>query len=184
MCSIFLNDLGITKKACEPCFPASYNLFAFSVNCINELIGNYLRSLVDENSLSEKEIFVLLSWLDTYKSEYFMGSPKLKINVSILPELLDETYYQRALNCYVENASNTMTKWFQNAMEKNFKEWVSEDPNMFDEYESNLPIDVNTMLIQQLDLISYVNDDRFAKEVLKIINSKLNIFVENLKSMQ
>ncbi len=182
MCTIFLNDLEITKKFCEPCFPASYKIFAFSVSCINELIGNYLKSLIDENDLGEKEMFVLLSWLDTYKSDYFMGSPKLKLNVSMLPELLDGTYYQKALNSYVENASNTMTKWFQNAMDKHFNEWISEDPKMFDEYESNMPIDINSMLIQQLDLISYANDDRFAKETLKLINNKLNIFVENLKS--
>lgn len=145
-------------------------------------MSTYLKSLLDENSLNEKEMFILLSWLETYKSDYFMGSPKLKINVNMLPELIDSTYYQKALNSYFDNASVTMAKWFQNLMDKNFAEWLSAEPVMADEYESNMSIDVSTMLTQQLDLISYVNDDRFARDTLKLINKKLNNFVEIYKS--
>lgn len=178
--------MEIIKKLCEPCFPSSYRLFEHSVNSVHDLVGIYLKSLLDENSLKGQEFFILLSWLDTYKSDYFMGNPKLNLDVTKLPDLLDAKYYQRALSAHIDSAGGKMAFWFQNAMDKNFNEWHSTNfqPMVFNEcYESNMPNDINTMLIQQLDLNNYANDDRFSKEILKMVISQLHNFIEILKSL-
>ncbi len=180
-----LYDLEIVKKLCEPCFPPSYKIFEYSVNCVHELVSGYLKSLLDDNSLKDQEFFILLSWLDTYKSDYFMGNVKLNLDVTKLPELLDTRYYQKALSAHIECVGRKMAMWFNNAMDKNFNEWHSSNyqPIVFNEcYESNMPNDINTMLIQQLDLNSYANDDRFSKEILKLIINQLNNFVDYLRN--
>lgn len=88
------------------------------------------------------------------------------------------------MSSHIEVAASKMAYWFQNAMEKNFNEWHSNyQPMVLGEcYESNMPNDINTMLIQQLDLNSYANDDRFSKEILKLVINQLNNFVEILKT--
>lgn len=49
-----------------------------------------------------------------------------------------------------------VTMWFQNALEKNFKEWLSDvQPMIIEGYsESSMPNDINTMLIQQVNRIN------------------------------
>lgn len=155
------------------------------MNQVHDLVGLYLKSLLDENSLRGQEFFILLTWLDTYKSDYFMGSTRLALNVSKLPELLDDNYYKRALDAHIEYTTGKMTSWFQKAMDKNFEEWLSTtyQPLVFNDcYESNMPNDINTMLIQRLDLNNYANDDRFSKETLKLVISQLICFLDILKS--
>lgn len=136
-----------------------------------------------------------------------MGHPNLHLDTSKLPDLLDQAHFSKALNAHLDHTKNKIAFWFQNAMEKNFKEWLSNvTPYTIEgNFESSMPNDINTMLIQQvflncavlnqklknnnlsfcfffkLDLINYVNDDRFSKETLKILIEQLNGFIELLK---
>lgn len=115
-----------------------------------------MKELLDSDQLTDQEYFVLLSWQDTYKSEYFMGHPELNLDTSKLPNLLDESYYQKALNKHIEGSQHKINTWFQNTIDKNYVEWQSNTKPYAIEgnYESNLPNDINTMLIQQ---VSYSN---------------------------
>lgn len=99
---------------------------------------------------------MLLSWQDTYKSTYFLGHPNLQLDTSKLPDILDERMYKRALDGYLDFTMRKVTVWFQNALEKNFKEWLSDvQPMIIEGYsESSMPNDINTMLIQQVNRIN------------------------------
>jgi hypothetical protein len=112
-----------------------------------------------------------------------MGHPNLNVDVSQLPDLLDDHYYKLVLDGHMDVTAKKISFWFQNAMEKNYNEWLKNvQPYMIEDYfESSLPNDINTMLSQQLDLINYANDDRFSKETLRFIVNQLANFVELLK---
>jgi hypothetical protein len=102
--------------------------------------------------LKEKEYFILISWIETYKSDSFMGSPKLNYDVTKLPELLDEVRFKKAVNGFLNYMNNQMNGWLTNTIDKNFGEWLAGKKTIEIEgyYESNLPNDINTMLIQQV----------------------------------
>ena len=171
------------KKLCEPCFPPSYKIFDFFVSNVHTVLSEYLRNLLDTNQLRAQEFFVLLSWQDTYKSNYFMGHPSLNLDVIKLPDLLDDVYYNRVLEGHMESTAKKISFWFQNALQKNYDEWLKNvQPYEIEGYfESSLPNDINTMLSQQLDLINYANDDRFSKETLRFIVNQLANFIDLLK---
>lgn len=179
ICSRLIQDLEITKKLCEPCFPPHYRIFDFFVDSIHQILGVYLKELLDNDQLKGQEFFILLSWQDTYKSDYFMGHPNLNLDTSKLPDLLDDTYYYKALAKHIEVTQNKISFWFQNALDKNYIEWQSNTMPYTIEgnFESSMPNDINTMLIQQLDLINFANDERFSKETLKFLLNQLSNFV-------
>lgn len=183
ICSRLILDLEIVKKLCEPCFPPSYRIFDFFVDCVHQILGVYLKELVDTDQLKGQEFFILLSWQDTYKSDYFMGHPNLNLDTSKLPDLLDDKYYHIALSKHIENTKNKISFWFQNALDKNYREWQSNimPYTIEGNYESSMPNDINSMLIQQLDLINLANDKRFSKETLKFLINQLSNFVEMLR---
>lgn len=137
---------------CEPCFPPSYKIFDFAVNAIHDILSQYLKQLLDTKQLMAQEYFVLLSWQDTYKSDYFMGNANLQLDTSKLPDLLDDAYYKRVLEGHMEYTAKRISVWFQNALEKNFNEWLSKVTPFTIEgnFESSMPNDINTMLIQQV----------------------------------
>ena len=114
-------------------------------------------NLLDTNQLRGNEFFVLLSWHDTYRSDCFMGDPRLGINVDELEPLLDDKYYRRVLNSYLEVADKEISFLFQNAMEKNYRDWHQNvTPYSIEGFsESTLPNDINTMLIQKVYLSKY-----------------------------
>lgn len=182
ICSRLIQDLEVVKKLCEPCFPPSYRIFDFFVDSVHQVLGVYMKELLDNDQLKGQEFFILLSWQDTYKSDYFMGHPNLNLDTTKLPDLLDGRYYMMALDKHIEVTQNKISFWFQNAIDKNYVEWQSNTMPYTIEgnFESSMPNDINTMLIQQLDLINFANDDRFAKETLKFLLSELNSFVLTL----
>lgn len=184
ICSRLIEDLEVVKKLCDPCFPPHYRIFDFFVDCVHQVLGVYLKDLMDTDSLKGQEYFILLSWQDTYKSDYFMGHPNLNLDTSKLPDLLDDVYYHKALVKHIEVTSNKIQFWFSNALDKNYVEWQSNTMPYTIEgnYESSMPNDINTMLIQQLDLINYANDDRFSKETLRFLLNQLSNFVGSLRS--
>lgn len=184
ICSRLIQDLEIVKKLVEPCFPPQYQIFDFFVDAVHQVLAVYLKELLDNDQLRGQEFFILLSWQDTYKSDYFMGHPNLNLDTSKLPDLLDEKYYYKALGKHIEVTQGKIASWFHNAMEKNYIEWQSNvmPYTIEGNYESSMPNDINTMLIQQLDLINFANDDRFSKETLKFLLSQLGNFVVTLKS--
>lgn len=108
---------------------------------------------MDNDQLKGQEFFILLSWQDTYKSDYFMGHPNLNLDTSKLPDLLDDKYYHLALSKHIENTKNKISFWFQNALEKNYLEWQSNimPYTIEGNYESSMPNDINSMLIQQVN---------------------------------
>ena len=171
------------KHPCEPCFPPSYQIFEFFVENIQDILAAYLRELIDTSQLAGLEYFVLLTWNDTYKSQYFMGHPNLKYDTSKLKNVLDDDYFMRALNAHIAFQSKKISTWFQNALEKNFEEWQSSvTPHLIEgNFESSMPNDINTMLVQQLDLINHVNDERFSKRTLEFLLAELNSFVDQFK---
>jgi hypothetical protein len=124
------------------------------VDVINQVLSEYLSQLLDTNQLRGQEFFDLLSWMDTYKSEYFMGHPNLHLDTSKLPDLLDQAHFSKALSAHLDHTKNKIAFWFQNAMDKNFKEWLSNvTPYTIEgNFESSMPNDINTMLIQQVFL--------------------------------
>ena len=142
----------VIKKLCEPCFPPSYHLFDYFVSCVHEVLTTYFKSLLDENNLKDQEFFILLSWIDTYKSPDFMGSPSLHVDMSKLPDLLDENYYMKTVNGHLDFTIKRTTFMFQNVLDKNYIEWQSNvQPQLYDgNYESSLPNDLNSMLTQQV----------------------------------
>lgn len=91
--------------------------------------------------------------------------------------------YQKTLNGFLNYEMEKVSFLFQNALEKNFKDWLSNiEPFLIEDYyESSMPNDINTMLIQQLDLINYANDDRFSREILNFFLKQLSNFIDNLK---
>lgn len=144
--------LKILKKLCEPCFPPSYTIFDYFIKNIHQIISDYIKQLLDNNQLRGQEFFVLLSWQDTYKSTFFLGHPSLQIDTSKLPDILDESMYEKALNGYLKDSMEKVSFWFQNALDKNYKDWLANvEPFLIEDfYESSLPNDINTMLIQQV----------------------------------
>jgi hypothetical protein len=52
----------------------------------------------------------------------------------------------------MEYTAKRISVWFQNALEKNFNEWLSKVTPFTIEgnFESSMPNDINTMLIQQV----------------------------------
>jgi exocyst complex component 3 len=184
ICSRSKQDLEIVKKLCEPCFPPFYKIFDFYVSNTHVVLSDYLKQLIDQNQLKEQEFYILLSWQDTYKSEYFMGSPMLNYDTSKLPDLLDDTYYSSVLNSHIDYTKRTTSLWLNRAMETNYNDWINNKKplNIDGQFESNLPNDLNTMLIQQLDLINYANDDRFEVATLKLLVGQLEAFTDLLRN--
>ena len=138
---------------------------------------------MDEKTLQGQEFYILLTWQDTYRSNYFMGHPNLNIDVSRLPDILDNEYYMMALNSHIEFTKTKISFWFENAMRKNYLEWTNSVAPITIEgyYESSMPNDIYSMLVQQLELMNFANDDRFSKETLKFLMNELNMFVDILK---
>jgi hypothetical protein len=122
------------------------------VSTVHNVLADYLKQLLDTSQLKGQEYFVLLSWQDTYKSNYFMGHPSLQLDTSKLPDILDEASYKKALDAYLEYTKTKVAFWFQNALEKNFNEWLKDVKPFTIEgfYESSMPNDINTMLIPQV----------------------------------
>ena len=152
VCARIVPDLEVVKKLCEPCFPPSFKIFDFCIKIVHEVISDYFKQLLDTNQLRGQEYFVLLSWQDTYKSDYFMGYPSLQIDVTKLPDLLEDAYFVRALDEHIDYTRKRISLWFQNAMDKNVKDWIaSTTPYTIEgNFESSMPNDINTMLIQQV----------------------------------
>ncbi len=86
-----------------------------------------------------------------------MGHPNLNVDVSLLPDLLDDHYYKLVLDSHMDVTAKKISFWFQNAMEKNYADWLknAEPYTIEDYFESNLPNDINTMLSQQVFLNFY-----------------------------
>lgn len=81
-----------------------------------------------------------------------MGHPNLNLDTSKLPDLLDDNYYYKALSKHIEVTQGKIATWFHNALEKNYIEWQSNvmPYTIEGNYESSMPNDINTMLIQQV----------------------------------
>lgn len=155
ICAHVVGDLEIIKSACEPCFPPNFKVLHFCLGILHQVLSEYFKNLLDSDQLKEKEFYLLLSWLDTYKSENFLGSPILQLNIKNVPPLLDHRYFMRILEHHIDYTKNLVSMWFSNAMEKNVKEWlVCTSPFTIEgNFESSLPNDINSMLFQQLQLI-------------------------------
>lgn len=54
-----------------------------------------------------------------------MGHPSLHLDTSKLPDLLDEEHYFKALEAHIEYTQKKISLWFQNILDKNFNEWLS-----------------------------------------------------------
>lgn len=103
---------------------------------------------------------MLLSWQDTYKSQYFMGNPSLKLDRSKIKDLLDEKHYNLVLEKHIEYTQGRMPTYLQNALNKCTDEWVNVDnhkpsTDLEGHYQSNLPGDINTILIQQVRYLTF-----------------------------
>jgi hypothetical protein len=122
------------------------------VNTVHDVLFEYMKGLIDSNQLKGQEFFILLSWQDTYKSNYFMGHPNLGIDISKIPDLLDNSYYTKVLEEHIIYTQSKIREWFQNAIDKNFVEWQSNVmPDTIEgNYESKMSNDLNTMLVQQV----------------------------------
>ena len=176
-------DVAVVKKLCAPCFPPTFRVFDYFIRVIHEILSEYFKNLIDSNQLKGQEFYILLSWLNTYRSEYFMGYPPLEIDVSKLPPLLEDSYFERALFEHTEFSKKRITSWFQNTLEKNVTDWTEcIEPTLIEgNFESSLTNDLNTMIVQQIELVIHVNDERFSKETLKYLINQLNVFVDMLK---
>lgn len=87
------------------------------------------------------------------RSKVFMGHPSLKVDTTKIKDLLDEKYYSIVLNKHIEYTQQRMPIWLQNALDKNTGEWsiVFRFVEDFEgHYESSMPNDINSMLIQQV----------------------------------
>ena len=177
-----INDLVDIKELCVPCFPPSYKIFNFSVKNVHNLISNYLKLVLDENKLKDQEYFVLLSWLRSYRSEHSMGNPRLNLELSKVPELLEEKYYEIALNSHLEWLATRLSYLFQNIIVKDFVQLDSKPIIYNSFYKSNMSNDLMEVLKQQLDLDFSLNDDNLSKRTLVLIVKQLNQFIDNLKS--
>lgn len=146
----------VVQKLCEPCFPPSYRIFEFFIDSVHQILSDYIKQLLDQNQLRNKEFFVLLSWQDTYKSTYFLGNPALQLDMSKIPDILDDAMYKKVLDGHLDYTMSNMVLWFKNALEKNFKEWLTNaKPKIIEGYqESSMPDDINTMLISQVDFLA------------------------------
>ncbi|CAF0747598.1 unnamed protein product [Brachionus calyciflorus] len=182
--SRFLEDLEVVKKLCEPCFPPSMKLFDFYAETVHESISKYFLQLIDSDQIKEREFYILLEWINnTYKSEYLFGNPKLNFDVNKLPDLLDESYYQKVVNNYSQYNISTINVWLQNTLDKSFKEWMANSKPIEIEscYESNLPNDIHTISAQQFSTINIITDDRLLREFLKNFVNLFNNFIDSLK---
>lgn len=140
------------KKLCVPCFPSSYHLFDYFVDSVHQVLSDYVSQLLDKKQLHGDEFFVLLSWQDIYKSTHFLGHPRLHIDTTRIPDILDETMYANALESFLSYKIGIVASWFSNALAKSYSEWMSGvKPLLIDEYfESTLPNDLNAIMIQQV----------------------------------
>ena len=82
-----------------------------------------------------------------------MGHPSLSMDTSKLPNLLNDEYYNKALEAHSVYSKKRISFWFKNAIEKNVNEWLSNvTPYTIEgNFESSMPNDINTMLIQQVN---------------------------------
>lgn len=117
-------------------------------------MAGYLKQLLDTNQLKDQEYFVLISWQDTYKSRDFMGHPNLELDTSLLPSILDDQSYKKALDGFLDFTSKKVALVLNNVLDKNFKEWLSNDPPLLIEgyYESIMPNDVSAIILQKVNL--------------------------------
>lgn len=83
-----------------------------------------------------------------------MAHPSINYDLNKLPDLLEDVYYSKALDGHLDYTMQKISFWFQNAMEKNFNEWLSNVAPYTIEgfFESSMPNDINTMLIQQVQI--------------------------------
>jgi len=124
ICAHVIPDLMIIKSLVEPCFPPSFKVFHFCLGVLHQILSDYFKNLIDNEQLKDKEFYILLDWLNTYKSEYFLASPSLQLDVKRVPPLLDHRYFMQILEQHIEYSKNLLASWFQNAMDKNVQEWL------------------------------------------------------------
>lgn len=127
-------------------------MFDFFVESIHQTISAYFNELIDTNILKDYEFFVLISWNNNFKSVDFVGNPKLKYDVNKLPDLLDDVHFRKALDGHLEYDQRRFNKLFAKTIDKNFGEWITNIEPIEIEgcYESNLPNDINPILVENV----------------------------------
>ena len=82
-----------------------------------------------------------------------MGSPNLRIDTTKLEPLFSDTTYEYLIEKHIEYDRQRVSLWLQNVLEKNSAEWFTKTvpiPNSEGHYESNMPNDINSIIMQQV----------------------------------
>ncbi|KAA0187479.1 Exocyst complex component 3 [Fasciolopsis buskii] len=121
------NDLKIAKNICPIYFPPDYNIFDRIVEMYHNAIGEYVNSLVS-TSLTEKAIAQLLIWINSYRTEDFMGDPFLNIDFSRLTlnypvTLLSSDQVQSFSDRYVNQKMREFSSWARNSLSRQSQDW-------------------------------------------------------------
>lgn len=121
------NDLKIAKNICPIYFPPDYNIFDRIVEMYHNAIGEYVKSLVS-TSLTEKAIAQLLIWINSYRTEDFMGDPFLNIDFSRLNldypvTLLSSDQVQSFSDRYVTQTMRKFSSWARNSLDRQSQDW-------------------------------------------------------------
>ena len=105
-----VEDLLVVKSQCSPCFPHAYNIFEQYVHWYHLALSRHLQNLI-RDGIEGNEIISLLTWLNQYIGKDFMGHPKLALDVSRLPSLLDDSINETLMNNYFSTTKKNVLEW-------------------------------------------------------------------------
>ncbi|TPP67087.1 Exocyst complex component 3 [Fasciola gigantica] len=122
-----MNDLKVAKNICPIFFPPDYNIYDRIVEMYHNAIGEHVSNLVS-TPLDEKRIAQLLIWINSYRTEEFMGDPFLNIDFSRLNlkypvSLLPTDQVKKFSDRYVNGTMREFSSWARNSLARHSQDW-------------------------------------------------------------
>jgi len=174
---IMLEDLRIAKHHLAPCFPPSYDIFAYCVALYHSVVSDRLQTII-EDGLEGQENVHMLEWVEkTYPGQTMMGSPALGLE-SILPVLDEHIVVHQLVASYLEQMKDNYSSWMTNTIKQEQEDWCSEKPPDIDAddfYHTASPVIIYQMVDENLQVANTISRELVHK-VLVLGISQLGEF--------
>ncbi|CAI4232738.1 unnamed protein product [Auanema sp. JU1783] len=162
-------------RAAISCFPPDYQIYDRFVHMYHNCVCKRVREIASEN-LEKSELVQLMSWIQSYGGEDFLGSRRLQIaSAALLQDMpvLEYATWNKLCDLFIAMTKRDMKQWLAKMLSAEKDDWyqnVKPDEDNFSYFYTSLPNILFGMLRDTVTL---------AKEVsVEVIPSVINLTVE------
>lgn len=174
---IMLEDLRVAKTLCEPVFPPHYEILKTFINLYQEAVSTRLKEIISLG-LQGQEYVTMLNWiLVTYPGEELMRSWNLKVDPSLIKDLLDENAISQLQQDYLDKMEENYKEWMKNALSLEAGDWKgSNDPELDENnaFHTSAPKIIFQMIDENLQVAATISPEMTNKVFVLSLGQGVN----------